>query len=346
MHAIDHLLASTLGENAARADLRVPNPRECLYVVPSTICNLKCRFCAYPKSTLDRRVMPHRLFVEVIDKACDYGFDTFGLTPLLGEALTDPHFQEKLEHLERHSGVRAYSFTTNFTLASATFIDGLRHLKKIRWLSISIYGHDEDTFFRITQAGPQHFHVLLDNLARLIEWPAVAVHVELRLRTSGEISEDQCHPRLREILSQYRARNVRIRIPNDRYSNWGGIISPSDLLGLNIRLKPEPEKTNVPCVFLFHKHTVLPDGRLNACYAEDGNATMIIGDLTRQRFDEIYSIHNVSYMNLIRSHFEGRYNKTCHECTGYRSVKEPNDLYSLYERPFLSMTEFVDLMTH
>jgi len=348
--ALDYLrdreerLVSMAGRLGNCERVRVPNLLECLYIVPSTVCNLKCRFCAYPKSSIARQVMPAGLFAVIVDKACTYGFSTFGLTPLVGEALLDPLFFDKLDLLEQHPGVTGYSFCTNFTVASPDFLNRLPGLRKLTWMSVSIYGHDEESFHRITASPERLFHRVLDNLEQLSEWSAIASHVELRVRTNASFEPGQCHPRFRDILARLASRNVRIRFPNDRFSNWGGLITAEDLVGLDIRLKLEPTKENVPCAFLFYKHTVLPDGRLNACYADDGNATMVIGDLSRQSFEDIYSLRNRAYMELILSHCEQRWSPACRACTGYRGISDEHYSYAFHRKPFLTVPEFLDTL--
>ena len=288
--------------------------------------------------------MSQELFTDVINKACAYGFDTFGLTPLLGEALLDPSFVGKLDFLEQHPLVTQYSFCTNLTVADSEFLDRVARLRKLQWLSISLYGHDTESFSRVAGAPEKAFLDVLSSLERLSEWPAIAEHVELRIRTVASFQPEQCHPRLRPILEGLAARNVRIRIPHDRYSNWGGLIAPGDVADLGIQLKPEPVKGDIPCAFLFYKHTVLPDGRLNACYADDGETTTIIGDLSRDSFEDIYSLRNDVYMGLLASQFEGQWSPSCRACTGYRGIKDRHYSYAFHRKPFLTLSEFIDAL--
>ncbi|MFO0875964.1 MAG: SPASM domain-containing protein [Gemmataceae bacterium] len=327
-----------LGDHAAR---HVPRLTECLYIAPSTICNLKCRFCAYPRSTLDKRLMPHELFTRVIEKACAFGFATFGLTPVLGEALLDPYFLCKLMFLEVTPGVSSYSFTTNFTVASPAVVAQLAQLKKLRSLQISIYGHNEDSFTRITQAPPRFFHKLLQHLEMLADSWESAARVELRLRTTGAFTLAECDPRLRRVLDALQARKAQVRVPHDRYSNWGGLISPADVAGLGIRLKPVVAPQG-PCTLLFYKPTVLPDGRLNACYSEDGNAALVIGDLSRQSFEEIYSLTNETYLRLITDQCLGRFASPCQECSGHRPTEQWHYSYNFHTEPFQTLAEFLE----
>ena len=319
----------------------IPNLRERLYITTSTICNLRCRFCAYSKSSITKSIMPNHLFFSIIEKACDFGFTIFNVTPLIGEVLTDPDFIVKLDFLERFPNVENFSFCTNLTLADDEFINNIRHLSKLHWLSISIYGYDTNSFQRITRAKSVLFEKMVHNLSLLLEWgPSLSSHVELRIRTERSFSLEKCTPDLYSILNMLIKMNVRIRIVTDSYSNWGGLITANDLEGLDICLKPNISQKSEPCTFLFYKHTILPDGRINACSAEDGNASMIIGDLRKQSFKEIYFLLNDTYMQLISQQLKGQFSKLCQACSGYRSIHEYNYTYQFHKRPFITLNEF------
>ena len=317
----------------------IPNPLECLYLVCSTICNLRCRFCAHHKSTIPRQTMPFSTFAAVVDKATAFGFETFNLTPLVGESLTDPDFLHKLHHLERHPGVFDFYFCTNLTLADNAFFASIGGLKKLRWLSISIYGHDAESFYRITGAGPRTYRRLLDNLRHLCRQRVLLPRTELRLRSVDSFELDACDSELCDVVRQLVAEGVRLRVPKV-YQNWGGLIESSQLKNLQIALMDSGDPKSEPCVFPFFKPTVLPDGRLNACSAGDGNAALIIGDLKRQSFDEIYSPANNTYMELLEAHLAGRFDPPCRACTGYRAISADWYSYTFHRKPFVSLAEF------
>jgi len=320
----------------------IPNLSECLYVMPATVCNLRCRFCGYSKMSLPKQIMANELFARVVTESCRFGFSRFGLTPMVGEALLDPQFPEKLEFLERCPGVAGYSFCTNFVTADAAFIRSLLHLRKLQWLSISICGHDPASFAALTETGPEVFEQLLDNLDHLAGVPSLPFPLELRVRTIRSFDPGEQTSRLGRLLRRFAARNVRIRIPHDLYSNRGGLISDEDLAGLDIALKEEAPKGNSPCVFLFYKHTVLPDGRLNACYTGDVNATMVIGDLSRQSLEEIYSLDNEAWLQLVAGQLRGNFAGICRNCTDYRSVADSHYSFRYHEKLNLRLSDFLD----
>jgi MoaA/NifB/PqqE/SkfB family radical SAM enzyme len=318
----------------------IPVLRERLYITVSTHCNLRCRFCAACKSSIPKQVMSNDLFYEVVQKACDFGFTAFNVTPMIGEAFTDPHFMEKLGFLERHPQVENFSFCTNLTLIKPDFFQVIREHKKLQWLAISLYGYDRESFYRLAQTSPAVYDRMVENLSRLAQWDeADLARVELRMRLERSFGFEKCSPELSQVLDALQSKHTRIRVVTDRYSNWGGMITAGDLAGLDIQLKANVVKS-APCAFLFYKPTVLPDGKVNACSAEDGNASMIIGDLRTQDFNEIYSLGNERYLQLVNQQLQGQFSEVCRACCGYHSISEYDYTYQYHQRPLIGLDQF------
>jgi sulfatase maturation enzyme AslB (radical SAM superfamily) len=321
----------------------LPNLRERLYITTSTLCNLRCRFCAYHRTTIARRIMPHPLFRSIVHKACDFGFSIFNITPLVGEVLVDPDFLAKIEFLEGLSAVEGLSFCTNFILAHQELIRALPRLNKLRYLAITLYGYDADSFRRMTGAKAALFDRMVYNLRLLSELElGFLSRVELRVRTERCFSMEKCVPALYRPLTSLMEKGARVRVVTDRYSNWSGLITAEDLAELDIQLQPVVSPKRAPCAFLFYKHTVLPDGRLNACSAEDGHASMVIGNLATQTFEEIYSSRNKVYRTLVTQQLAGKFSESCQACSGYRSIYEHNYTYQFHTRPFVSLDGFLE----
>jgi hypothetical protein len=68
---------------------------------------------------------------------------------------------------------------------------------------------------------------------------------------------------------------------------------------------------------------------------------MIIGDLTRQSFDEIYSLDNDAYLRLVEGHCRGRFNPACARCSAYRPLEADHYSYAFHERPFIPLETFL-----
>jgi hypothetical protein len=286
--------------------------------------------------------MPFDIFTTVVDKATAFGFETFNLTPLVGEPLADPGFLDKLAYLEHHPGVYDFYFCTNLTLANTDVFLFLEHLDKLRCLSISLYGHDQASFMALTESSPHVYRRLLESLGGLGAYEQLTSKTELRIRTSESFQLETCDSAMCTIVRELSQLGVRVRIPK-KYQNWGGLIdtsAASPLADLGIPLKEPDNIKSAPCVFLFFKHTVLPNGDLNACSAGDGNATLTIGNVVAQRFQEIYSTDNARYMQMLDAHRRHEFSGPCQACTGYRSVSTDWYSYKYHHKPFITLDNF------
>ena len=59
-----------------------PHPRDVFFIDPTGLCNLGCRFCAYPKLE-NGFSMTMELYNKILNEALDLGFTYFFLTPML-----------------------------------------------------------------------------------------------------------------------------------------------------------------------------------------------------------------------------------------------------------------------
>jgi len=153
----------------------IPNKYEHLYIEVTNRCNLGCKFCAYTKGVLPKKSMSNDFFKEVIEKACEYGYSKFGLTPTTGEVFFDKYFIEKLDYLEKYRQVKSYSFFSNMTLMKKEYIDFLVNCKKLDYLSISIYGHDEESFITVTGSDRKNHFNMIENLKYLLKHQASSI---------------------------------------------------------------------------------------------------------------------------------------------------------------------------
>jgi uncharacterized Fe-S cluster-containing radical SAM superfamily protein len=328
-------------QNNAQNEPHFPHPLESLFVSTTSSCNLRCVFCAYARSTLPRQVMPFDDFLGYIEQATEFGYRTFNLTPHLGEPLTDPLFLERLRHLEEHPGVDDFYFSTNLTLANEGFFSALAGLHKLRWLSISVYGHDEDSFASITRRGPRLYQRLVQNLQLLLEQEDLLPRSELKVRTVHAFDLAGSASELSAVVRQLEEAGMRVRVPPE-FSNWSGLVGAQELQDLSLQPRQRRSSAGGPCVFLFYKPVVLPDGTLNACSAADGNATLRIGNLKQNDFASLLSSANAPYMEILEGHLGGEPPAVCRPCTAYRGITEPWYAYQFHKRETVTLHWFME----
>jgi len=102
--------------NRVRQREFIPKSALSLGIETSSLCNLDCRFCAYPKKQSPKVTMKDDFFRDCIAQALEMGYRRFDLTPCTGDVFMDRGVFNKLEHMESHPGVLSYSFFTNFTI--------------------------------------------------------------------------------------------------------------------------------------------------------------------------------------------------------------------------------------
>ena len=322
----------------------IPNPKEHLYIEVSNICNLRCRFCAYSKSLKNKKlIMSNEKFFSIINRATNFGYNTFGLTPIVGEVFVDKYFIDKIKFLENHPKVKNYSFFTNFTLANKQIIDELIETRKLRELYISLYGHDLNSFLIITRANKKTYNELITNLNYLfkrIENVKFTLSFGLRtirsFKTLKNCESDLCKV-VRDIIFISKS-DIKIL---KSFNTWGGMISMDDVKGIDMVIN-DPSKfyKKGACSLIFYKNQVMADGIVNACACRDVNATLKIGDLKKQSFEEIYSSQNIDYINIIKNQQKGNFNPVCKSCDFYRSIYKNYTIYKKYKKKPISLKVF------
>jgi uncharacterized Fe-S cluster-containing radical SAM superfamily protein len=314
--------------NRTRGREFIPARRDCLSIETSSICNLKCVFCAYPKKLSPKVVMADTFFRSCIDQALELGYDRFDLTPCTGDVFMDRGILNKLAYLEGHPGVRSYAFHTNFTIPRRSDIAALARLTKIEDLHISIYGHDPATFTAITKSSRKLYRRLVSNLEYLFELTrADPLPVSFAFHTgakslSGRSSE------LIDVLHMFSRAGVSVTKSKRLYNNWGGYVTQEDVKGLPLTvLGPDTIYKNGACVRLFTTIQVMATGIVNGCACRDADATLALGNLHDKPLREIVSARNPQYMALIDEQQQGAFRPICRSCDFYASIYHKSSVY-------------------
>ncbi len=312
-----------VGFNRALGRVFLPDPRQFLYVETSSLCNLACAFCAYPKKTSPKVTMSNDFFFDVIEQATRMGYERFGLTPITGDLFMDKQIMEKMAFLERHPKVKRFHFYTNFVLPEDDMIRRLAGFTKLSELGISLYGHDQQSFIAITKGNQSGYRRLLKNLQSVYDVAdsfQARVEIHWRIENGVQVS-DTLGSELATIVRRLEADKGLPVSFTRQYNNWGGLVTQDDVSGLNIEIAREEDvPKNGACHLIFHKQQVMADGRVNACACRDANATLTIGDLRRTALRDILSSENLVYMTLIENQEAGRFNEVCGSCDFYRSI--------------------------
>ncbi|HTY99104.1 MAG TPA: radical SAM protein, partial [Rhodocyclaceae bacterium] len=321
----------------------IPATTETFCIETSGACNFHCRFCAYDKKREPRVSMGHALFVSAVEQALELGYREFHLTPCTGDVFMDKHVFDKFAFLDGHPAVRAYHFFTNLAVLNEEQIGRLVELKKLSRMTISIYGHDEESFVALTRMPAKIYRRLLANLRALLilrdRWPfAVTIGFRSTFDAPATASSD-----ILQLLAEYRAAGVGVHSSHGIYNNWGGYVTQEDVAGLNLRiLSGEKVFKSGPCVKLFDSMQVTATGLVNGCSCRDVDATLRIGDLNDKPLREILGRNNAEYMRIIEEQQAGKFRPVCRSCDYYRSIYHQPSNYRRENIPTRTMAAFLD----
>ena len=313
------------------------------HIETSSTCNLKCRFCAYEKKSSPKVNMPNEMFFDCVEQATSLGYDRFELTPCTGDVFMDKHVFEKFGFLDAHPNVMSYQFFTNLTVPGSDELKKLADSKKLANLTISIYGHDEESFIAITKSTPQVYQRLISNLETLL---ALLGHlrfsVAIGFRSTFDVPKNDSSE-LMALISQFKKAGVAVRPSHGVYNNWGGYISQEDVSGLNIHItSTELSHKSGACVRLFDSIQVMSTGVVNACACRDVDATLKIGDIKEMPLNKIIAIKNAEYMRIINEQQADNFRPVCKSCDFYKSIYHQRSGYRRNNVPTQTLHEFLD----
>ncbi|MAD56940.1 MAG: hypothetical protein CMK44_00015 [Porticoccus sp.] len=311
---------------------QIPDPLNNINIETTSKCNLSCKFCAYDKRDLEKvplTTMSIENFDEIVNQSLNLGYKNIGLTPTTGDIFMDKGIMKKLNILELKSLLDGYYFYTNFIPINEDNIKKLFYLKKLKSFGISIYGHDEESFKLYSNGSINSYNKLIKNLNFLLNYIKnfnlnnLKIEISQRTKRGFELgkSESELSTILKKLLSN---KNIEYS-QNSEFNNWGGIVKEHDIKDLDIKLNDTNQKKIGSCSLIYSRMMIGANGLVNACACRDANFTLAIGDLNKNKLNEIINIKNKKYKDLIDRQEKNDFPDVCKSCDFYRSIYTKND---------------------
>ena len=196
------------------------------------------------------------------------GGQSIALTPLTGDIFADRKgIIKKIEYLEKMDEIKSYSFTTNGSLIDKEKINFLKTTSKLKNVKLSIYGHDKDSFTKITQTNlySKVYQNLLNIQKNITDFK---FKLDIGLRSYMNFNLKTSNSELIVLIKSI-AENVNVKLDFHRhYTNWGGYVTKENLNGLPIILKDDKKGyKSGPCARLFD-YMILPNSDVILCALE------------------------------------------------------------------------------
>jgi radical SAM protein with 4Fe4S-binding SPASM domain len=320
----------TLRKNRFLNKTFITSPRDVIFIDPTGLCNLACRFCAYPKIK-PGYAMDIDFFKKIVDEVSGIGFKKIFITPMLGDAFMDKTILEKMNYLEQHDKINEFGLYTNFVLVPS--VENLFEYSKLKEFAISLYGINEEDFILVTRKGKKQFESFLKNfkiLTSLILDKKIncKIHISIRSKVNDELLSLNENKRIQYILNIkteitdlikniYKFTNVRIShaITTD---TWLNTVTQKDVDPLGLKVSKAGPMLG-PCNLIFNSIQIRYDGTVHACTRSVGNK-LKIGDLKFNKINEILSYDNYEYKSLIEEQMKNKFSEECKSCAHYRSI--------------------------
>lgn len=282
-----------------------------------SFCPMKCVFCCNRIYTRDRNLMSLKLFEKIIREYCDlFNGGAIGIGAMQSDFLSDPLLLKRIEILKKYKRkLYVYSTTPLITCHKYTDEELIEILRVFDYLEISIEGHDEESYYKMT--GVKGFHMLQEQLIR-IERLKIQKHIQCHLKLSfrtynvKELKKSDFYK-----TTSARYKNIEIK---DSFFSWFGSIKKQDLVvGSKLILKNNLEK-NQNCAVPYATLAVQADGKVIGCGCIDWLEKYVVGDCKRQNLKEIWKSKKAqAFRNAFR---RGKLPSICKECGLYVTTRD------------------------
>jgi MoaA/NifB/PqqE/SkfB family radical SAM enzyme len=292
-----------------------------LQIETTNVCNAACVFCAYSAMQREKGVMSMTLFDKIVNDYAAMGGGPVSLTPVVGDALLDPHLLERLRVLVDHPLVNQITMTTNaIALNRYTDEDVGFLLDSLDCIQVSIGGLDATTYQ--TLYGVDRFpqvQAAMERLLTLKKELASPANITFAFRTNDWTFE----MRFKQQLDEYRRRGAFIS-HIWTYANYAGVVKSDSKLNLEV-LEGSASKCET-CVYACVHMAVCWDGRVTACGCADFEGKSLwIGQVDVNSLDELWC--GEKRTRILDSFPAGRLTPICRQCTAY----QPD---SIFAQPF------------
>jgi radical SAM protein with 4Fe4S-binding SPASM domain len=286
-----------------------------LHLELTNLCNADCVFCPYQFQERKTEFMSDRVFEKALNDFVKIGGGSVGLTPIVGDALIDPHFVERVRLLRAQPSVDRIWLTTNAILLDKHGIQEVL-ASGITHINISTAGFDEAMYVRVYRN--KSYRRMRENVLALLKLNSQRsrpIPIAIALRPDRPLDEVMRDPDFQEILAYHPELDFTWS-----YTSANGRIK-RDQLPPVMKLRHVTERKET-CVNLWNGPIVLPDGTVMACScvaAMDAVADLGIGNILNSGLLEIWQSQA---MKQLRAGFgTPSLNKTCAGCDMYRNLE-------------------------
>lgn len=286
-----------------------------LHLELTNLCNANCVFCPYQFQQREVQFMSEEVFRKAVGDYAGSGGGSVGLTPIVGDALIDPKFLERVRYLRSVAQVDRIWLTTNCILLDRFGIDAVLQ-SGVTAINVSTAGFDAAMYERVYRNAS--YQRMRRNVVELVERNTALgspVAIAIALRPDRPLDEVMADPDFQPILAHNPALDFTWS-----FTSANGRIT-REILPATMKLRVVTARPEA-CVNTYNGPIVLPDGTVMGCScvaAMDAVEDLGIGNVLRSPLSEIWT--GAQTRQLRASFKEGGLNATCAGCDMYRDLE-------------------------
>src|SRR5262245_43541628 len=171
-----------------------------LHLELTNVCNANCVFCPYQFQTREFTFMTDEVFYKAVNDFVACGGGSVGLTPVVGDALIDPKFVQRVTYLRSLTRIDRIWVITNAILLDKHGVSEILN-SGLSAITISTSGFDEDTYRRIYRSAA--YQRVRKNILELLEKNSLRpnpIPIAIGLRSDRPLKEVLADPDFQSIL--------------------------------------------------------------------------------------------------------------------------------------------------
>jgi len=283
-----------------------------LQIETTNSCNARCVFCAYTNMKRPKGVMSMALFAKTVQDYCAMGGGAVSLTPVVGDALLDPHLLERLRFLQAQPEISQISLTTNAIALDRYSDEEVCYLlETLACIQVSIGGLDSETYRKLY--GVDRFPDVNGAMERLLSLKDT-VSDPAKISFAFRTNDGKFAFRFRRQMREYRRQGVFVSHISS-YANYAGLVQTDATLNLKV-LNGQDEKF-LPCIYASVHMAVCWDGKITACGCADFEADALrIGQAEDDSLQKIWC--GEKRLAILNSFYLRKPPGICQKCSAYQ----------------------------
>lgn len=264
-----------------------------IYIEISSFCNFDCIFCGnhYRKN---KGLMTINDFKLILKQIKEIGIRSIRLSPMTGELFVNEIWKQIFDIIEKDKDIDQFGFFTNLSKLQTNDILTLLTYKKLKDISISMYGHNFDVFKLLTRSVHSYYDCVINNLRLISRLHSLFnSKTKIYLKTIDDVNLSEI-----DYLNNLRVEKF---VELDNFMGYSQQLDYPNLRSIDY---------NIDCNVLEEKNIVLWNGDFNLCGCRDIKLLSKLGNIKERTIKQMYDSESYNKMMLSKSF--------CKNCTGIR----------------------------